>query len=306
MKSIREIKLIDKTDEELLPDFSPDFPYIASRAELDKYIENGASWHWHRTVELFYIESGSLEYATPNAKQAFYAGSGGFINSNVLHSSKVIPSGRETIQLLHLFEPELLCGTRLGRIDEKYIRPLTASGIEMIVLSPDDAHQAAILQKIRATFDLQEEQWGYEFRLRANLDDIWLSLLELSRSLAKTLPQKAQVDEKLKAMLRYIQLHYAETISVNRLAEEAHVSRRACFRLFRENLHTTPLEYITEYRLNKACLRLTDGNETITQIAYGCGLGSSSYFGKIFRSRFGCTPAKFRKDWHDHNRISHK
>ncbi len=39
----------------MLPDFEKDFPYIASRAELDKYIGCCVPWHWHRTEELFYV-----------------------------------------------------------------------------------------------------------------------------------------------------------------------------------------------------------------------------------------------------------
>ena len=182
MKNIQSIQLIEGSNEELLPGFSPDFPYIASRALLDRYLEPATPWHWHRTVELFYMESGTLEYTTPNGRWVFPTGSGGFVNSNILHTSKLIPSGVETVQLLHLFEPELLSGGQASRIDTRYIRPLTAaSGIEMIVLSPDDALQAELLKKIRGVFNLNEDSWGYELILRQQLTEIWLALFELAR-----------------------------------------------------------------------------------------------------------------------------
>lgn len=38
MKNIHSIEFYTGSKEELLPDFEKDFPYIASRAELDKYI----------------------------------------------------------------------------------------------------------------------------------------------------------------------------------------------------------------------------------------------------------------------------
>ena len=117
MQNIRSIQIHEESNEELLPGFSQDFPYIASCAELDKYIEPAIPWHWHRTVELFYMESGTLEYTTPNGKWTFPAGSGGFVNSNVLHTSRVVPSGEETIQLLHLFDSELLAGVQASQID---------------------------------------------------------------------------------------------------------------------------------------------------------------------------------------------
>ena len=300
MKNIQSIQLIGGSNEELLPSFSPEFPYIASRALLDRYIEPAVPWHWHRTVELFFMESGTLEYTTANGTWVFPAGSGGFVNSNVLHTSKVIPSGEETIQLIHLFEPELLSGGQSSRIDTKYIRPITGSSrIEMIVLSPDDPTQAELLKKIRAVFDLDEDGWGYEFALRQQLTEVWLSLFELARPAMEQQSEAKDSDEKMKAMMRYIHDHYPDTISVHQLAWEAHISKRTCFRLFQDNLHMTPVEYMQSYRLRMACQMLAKGTASVTEISGRCGLGSTSYFGKVFREKFGCTPLEFRKRWHD-------
>lgn len=307
MKNIRGIQLIVDSNEELLPDFFMDFPYISTCAEFDKYIEPVVPWHWHRAVELFYIKSGCLEYTTPNGKWTFPAGTGGFVNSNVLHSSRVSSVKNGTVQLLHLFDPELLSGGLSNRIEEKYIRPLTEkSGIEMICLSPENSRQAVILQKICDGFELEEGSWGYEIRLRQQLTDIWLELLDIAGYGTDEINKNRDTDEKMKAMMRYIQERYAETISVDRLSEEAHISKRVCFRLFQEKLHMSPLEYMTEYRLRKACMQLINTEESIANIATECGFGTSSYFGKIFREHFNCSPTKYRKQWHDCDKNSHK
>ena len=50
MKNIHSIEFYTGSKEELLPGFEKDFPYIASRAELDKYIGHYVPWHWHKTV----------------------------------------------------------------------------------------------------------------------------------------------------------------------------------------------------------------------------------------------------------------
>ncbi len=73
MKNIHSIAFYTGSKEELLPDFEEDFPYIASRAELDKYIGRFVPWHWYKTVELFYMESGCLEYNTPGKVFREYA-----------------------------------------------------------------------------------------------------------------------------------------------------------------------------------------------------------------------------------------
>ena len=95
MKLIRGIEFCAGSREERLPDFAPDFPYIASRVEMDFYPERFVPWHWHSAVELFYMESGSLEYSTPQGKAVFPQGSGGFVNTNVLHMTRPLgPVGK--------------------------------------------------------------------------------------------------------------------------------------------------------------------------------------------------------------------
>ena len=62
MKLIRGIEFCAGSREERLPDFAPDLPYIASRAEMDFYPERFVPWHWHSAVEVLYMESGSFIY----------------------------------------------------------------------------------------------------------------------------------------------------------------------------------------------------------------------------------------------------
>lgn len=307
MQNIQTISLREGSNEELLPNFSADFPYISTCAQLDKYLDPTIPWHWHNTVELFYMESGCLEYVTPSGKFTFPAGSGGFVNANILHTSRITQSRDPNIQLLHLFDPALLSGEHGSRMETKYILPLTTSPcVEMIPLYPEDPAQAELLRLILQAFQLSDQEWGYEFRLRHQLTEIWLKLYALARHTMERQTGSHSTDDKVKAMMIHIHEHFQDPITVDELAGAAHVSRRVCFRLFRENLHMTPVEYMRSFRLRKACQMLTESRESITQIAYLCGLGSSSYFGKIFRERFGCSPAEYRRQWHDRDRNRHR
>ena len=88
MKIVRGIDFIEGSREEELPNFESNFPYIASRVELNQYAEDSIPWHWHKSVEVFYVEQGKIEYRTPNGHYIFPQGSGGMVNSNVLHTTK--------------------------------------------------------------------------------------------------------------------------------------------------------------------------------------------------------------------------
>lgn len=302
MKYLQNIDIAADSREEILPDFSPDFPCLASHVRLSRQLYPGAPWHWHRTVELFYVESGSLEYIIPEGRFLFPPGSGGFLNANVLHSSRIASDSQPTVQLLHMFDPVFLAGERGSRIERKYILPLTAAGPRLLPLHPDDPAQAKILARLKESFALPDGQWGYELRLRAVLSELWLALFDLARPAMESSSSAGHSDALIKALMVYIHENYARNLSVDELAAAVHISRRACFRVFRENLRMTPLEYLRQYRLSKARTLLESTDLPITEIAYECCLGSSSYFGKTFREAFGCTPGGYRRNWHDRDR----
>ena len=161
----------------------------------------------------------------------------------------------------------------------------------------DDPQAAALLEKLRDSFALDENEFGYELRLRAALGEIWLGLLALPRPEAR--PGAAAFDEKCKAMLAFVHEHYAEPLRIEQIAAAGFCSQREAFRTFQQCLHVTPLNYLQSYRLQMAADRLVRSGQQITAIAVDCGFASLSYFGKVFRQKFGCTPAQFRSKWQD-------
>lgn len=284
----------------MLPGFAKKFPYIATRAEVDKYMGRYAPWHWHKPVELFYVESGSLEYETPGGRIVFPAGSGGLLNSNVLHMTRAVSQTGKIVQLLHIFDASFLAGEQGSIIEQKYITPVvTASQLEMIPLFPGNAAEAAILELILEAFHISDNEFGYEMKLREALSEIWLRLFEISCPMRNKQGKNDKSNEKIKLLMIYIHEHFREKISIPELAAAAYVSERECFRVFHDCLHTTPVEYIKAYRLQAACQMLARGQESVTVISHACGLGSSSYFGKVFREYAHCTPLEYRKKWKD-------
>lgn len=305
MRITRDLEFHPGSREEKLSYTASDFPYMASQAELDDYREPFVPWHWHKAVEIFYMESGELKYCTPNRTMVFPAGSGGMVNSNVLHMTEIQKGQEKNTQLLHIFEPELIGGGYGSLINQKYIMPVTsASQVELIGLYPDHPAEAEIIHLIRGAFQLSEKEFAYEVKIREALSQIWIRLFQMC---APALREKGDLSkgaaDKVKLLMAYIHEHYKEKISVAELAEAAFLSERDCYRVFQKCLHMTPAEYIKSYRLQAACQMLAEGEGTATEIAYACGLGDASRFGKIFRQSTGMTPIEYRKKWQDHNKI---
>lgn len=295
MKDIREIKFYSGSKEELLPDFTSEFPYIASRVELDHYHNRTVPWHWHGAVELSYTLRGCIKYYTPVGAAFLPEGAAALVNANVLHMTTAEPG---TVQLLHIFDPTFLAPPE-SRIGTQYIMPLTASPVELLPLCPGDLSRDSILEDVKASFLLSSNEFGYELKLRSALSGIWLSLLEQARPLLSVPARGVKNSDKVKMMMVYIHERFGERLTIADIAAAAFLSQRECFRAFQECLHTTPAEYLKSYRLQQARRFLRETKTSITEVGQLCGLGSSSYFGKTFREAMGCTPSEYRRKWQD-------
>ena len=202
--------------------------------------------------------------------------------------------------MLHLFDPLFISGQKGSLIDQKYVIPLlTAPQVEIIGLYPDHREHTELLELIRRSFQISETEYAYEVRLRGALSELWCSLLETAKAASGSKEYDSRVSDKVKSMMVYIHEHCGEKITVAQVASSVFISERECFRLFQDCLKMTPVEYMIGYRLQRACHMLAETDENVTDICQACGLGSSSYFSRIFHRRLGCTPLEYRRDWRD-------
>ena len=107
-------------------------------------------------------------------------------------------------------------------------------------------------------------------------------------------------------MMIYIHEQYSQKISIAQIANAAFISERECFRIFNKYLNITPVQYLKNFRIEIACFMLINTKESIINISYACGFGSSSYFGKVFNEHVGCKPLEYRKIWQDNYIIKQK
>ena len=102
------------------------------------------------------------------------------------------------------------------------------------------------------------------------------------------------VDLRLAAGLDFIAAHaHDPMVGVRDVAAAMGLGRRQADRLFAVT-GTSIRRHVEEARLASAKTMLRGGADTVAKIASACGFSSSNYFIRIFRSRFGVTPACFR------------
>ena len=102
--------------------------------------------------------------------------------------------------------------------------------------------------------------------------------------------------ERAREIIAYIYTHYHEKIEVEDIAKQVGISRNECFRCFKRFTGKKPVEYLNDYRLLMAAQLLQETENSIENISAECGFASASFFGKMFKGKYGKTPLQFRKE----------
>lgn len=102
-------------------------------------------------------------------------------------------------------------------------------------------------------------------------------------------------DEAFMEAINRIHRQYAEKITVDELAQTAHLSRSSFIRKFREVCRMPPAEYLLNRRLEAARHLLRSTGLSAAEIAVRTGFYDASHFTRTFRSAQGCTPNEFRR-----------
>ena len=143
---------------------------------------------------------------------------------------------------------------------------------------------------------LRIEAFGYEFTVREDLSRICLSIYEQYSPQLFTAKQTQNLDSiRIEKMIDFIQNHYADEITLNHIAESADIGERECLRCFKRTIGQSPIQYLLKYRLMQgANLLLAFPALSISEISGNCGFDNPSYFSKIFRQFYNCSPKEYR------------
>ena len=75
-------------------------------------------------------------------------------------------------------------------------------------------------------------------------------------------------------------------------------------RLFKEQIGTTPLDFLHQTRILKSCTLLRSSGLSVTEIAGRVGYNSVSSYNRHFARAMGCSPMEWRRTAGDHPRPS--
>lgn len=109
--------------------------------------------------------------------------------------------------------------------------------------------------------------------------------------------QQQILRQKLESAQRYIDDHIADpNLSAEEVGKAVDMNASFLSTAFKRQLQITPTSYIRKKRLENALSLLKQSKLKIDQISDLCGFGSVETFHRVFKTEFGATPAKIRRE----------
>lgn len=113
--------------------------------------------------------------------------------------------------------------------------------------------------------------------------------------LPEELRQKRGGFDQVRPALEYIRNHYATPMKISEIASVCHISESHFRRLFEDNIGMTPVEYLNQVRIRKACDLIKKTGNSMEEIAVKVGFTTTSTFNRNFKRITGTSPYQWKK-----------
>lgn len=139
----------------------------------------------------------------------------------------------------------------------------------------------------------------------AHTDQI-IHFLHLLRAFCKMEPRPVQLASlsnetisegeglRMGKIYNYVLKNYRSSLTLDDVAEEAHLTPQAFCRYFKKRTGVTFVTFLNELRVTEACKSLTSGRyDNISGVAYSCGFNSIANFNRVFKNVAGASPKDY-------------
>lgn len=253
--------------------------------------------HDHSFLELTYIIEGEAEHILDGHMSVVKPGDYFIVDYGSRHSYKSLGS-EGFLNLDLLFLPEILDpilkGTKsLRTLLEHY---LLHFNINALVQNParmvfhDDTGQIKKLMDL-INDEAESRRPGYTELIRCYLIEI---LLLTVRHLDDA--EAASSGQDISAFITaYVAEHYMEELTLMDIAERMNYSLPYISKRFKDDMGTTFVKYLQNYRVMQGCRLLTSSRKSLGEITELVGYKDVKFFSALVKKMTGLSPADFRR-----------
>ncbi len=242
-------------------------------------------YHYHEFCKLLLLRSGSGGYAVEGQHYTLQAGDLVLIGSHCVHRPE-FETDAPYERIIIYISPEFLRRESAEDCDLEAV----FSGVQGHVLRPEEGQRRKLFTLAER---LEKELSGKAYGRVILSNGMLLRLLvEIGRGLRSSDLRPSPVTPKngrVLDMLRYIDAHLAEDITIDSLSERFYISKYHMMRLFRQETGQSIHGYLSDRRLLHARELIGQGMSA-TESCFRSGFRSYSSFTRAYSKRFGTTP----------------
>lgn len=240
------------------------------------------SRHWHRSIEIFLVMEGRLDFFFGENSRPLKAGDFVIVNSNVIHSIEA-PEPNKTV----VVQIPLSCFSGYMEEDGR-----------TVFLKRGEEFDGILARLIEEMFNIyQQKQFAFELKVRSLfLELLYLMVTEFMQTEENqdTIRQKHHL-EKLSGITSYMKKNYSHEITLKSVADEFGFSPTYLSRMFKKYANVSYKTYLLNLRTEYALREMMGTNHSLNDVALNNGFPNSRAFAKAFSKRYGCLPSMYRE-----------
>lgn len=238
--------------------------------------------HWHRSVEIFAVFEGEMDFFLNDERYPLHAGEFILVNSNEIHSINA-PQENKTIVLqmpLDTFE-DYFTGEQFVRFTHR--------------VSVQDKKMMELIAEMYETY--QAKECGYEMKVKGLYFTMLYLMVTEYRELevSEEMLKRNQKLNRLSVITAYIKENYTSDLTLEGLANEFGYSPYYLSRMFQKYAGINYKSYLQSIRVENAYKELANTDHTISEIALNNGFPTRKAMAKMFLKKYGVLPSEYRR-----------
>ena len=245
----------------------------------------GGDWHSvphiHNHMELFYIVGGRGKFLIEDQEYPVNVNNIVIVNPNVTHTEVSVNAQPLEYIVLGIEGIELATSEN-------------SNGQFCILDHLESAEISGCLRNILR--EMEQKSTGYEDVCQAYMEILVIRLMRNTALSVPSEPQTISGNRQCAAVRRYIDLHFKESLTLEQLAQEAHMNKFYLSHAFKREYGVSPINYMITKRIEESKYLLAETDLSLSQIAQLLGFSSLSYFSQVFRRTQSVSPLEFRQN----------
>ena len=255
-------------------------------------------FHFHNELELVYIKEGFGKRIIGDKLETFHAGDIVFVGSNLPH---VWLSDDEFYKESSYLHAHSIVAYFNKEVFSKDFYDLKESNkIKLLLKRAGRGIKVTGKTNVVLSRKMEELNHKKDFEKIIGLIEI-LHILSLSSDVEYIVHEGyegavvSNRADRLTEVFNYVTANFNQDITLENIAQVAHLTPPAFCRLFKQKTARSFIDYLNEVRISNACKLLMETAFNISEIAFLSGYKTLSNFNKIFKKSTGISPKAYRE-----------